>query len=243
MTNFSRSATKDPAAGPLFEVIGGSKTYHRGTETVEALRGVDLSIAAGDFVVLAGPSGSGKSTLLNLMGGLDLPDGGEVHFAGHNLGAASEADRIALRRHQLGFVFQSFNLVPVLSAYENVEYGLWLAGMAHAERRRRVEQSLDAVGLADRMTHRPDHLSGGERQRVALARALVHVPRAVLADEPTASLDSRTGGAIVELLMDLNRRQGTTFVVATHDAAIASRAPRVVRLADGRVVAAEQGGA
>ena len=164
------------------------------------------------------------------------PDSGEVLFDGTALAARGEAERTALRRHQLGFVFQSFNLVPVLSAYENVEYGLWLNGVARSERRRRVEDALRAVGLADRMRHRPDHLSGGERQRVALARALVHQPRAVLADEPTASLDSRTGADILRLLIELNAAHGTTFVFATHDPAIIARAPRVVHLADGRVV-------
>lgn len=234
------TAPAPPASAPLFDVVDLTRTYRRGSETVAALRGVTLAIGAGTFVVLAGPSGSGKSTLLNLMGGLDRPDAGDVRFGGVSLSRASDAERIELRRRQLGFVFQSFNLVPVLSAYENVEYGLWLAGMPRPERRARVERALEVVGLADRMTHRPDHLSGGERQRVAVARALVHEPRAVLADEPTASLDSKTGGAIIALLVELNQIQGTTFVVSTHDPAIADLAPRVVRLADGRVVADER---
>ena len=203
---------------------------------VPALSDVDLAISAGEFVVVAGSSGSGKSTLLHLLAGLDDPDSGQVFFAGTELATCSEAERTALRRDQLGFVFQSFNLVPVLSAYENVEYGLWLNGVAKSERRQRVENALESVGLSDRMRHRPDHLSGGERQRVAVARALVHEPRAVLADEPTASLDSRTGGEILQLLIDLNASRGTTFVFATHDPAIVARAPRVVHLADGRIV-------
>ena len=223
------------SAPPPFEVRGLVKAYRQGEVTVEALSGVDLVISAGEFLVVAGPSGSGKSTLLNLLGGLDRPDGGQVLFAGRDLAAHSEAELTAIRRRQLGFVFQSFNLVPVLSAYENVEYGLWLDGIAKAERRRRVEEALATVGLADRMRHRPDHLSGGERQRVALARALVHEPLVVLADEPTANLDSRTGGAIVQLLTRLNAERGMTFVFATHDPAIIERAPRVVRLADGRI--------
>jgi putative ABC transport system ATP-binding protein len=221
---------------PAFETRRLHKTYRQGSVTVEALSGVDLVIPAGEFLVVAGTSGSGKSTLLHLMGGLDRPDSGEVLFAGTDLASRSEAERTALRRHQLGFVFQSFNLVPVLSAYENVEYGLWLSGVPKTQRRQRVEHALETVGLADRMRHRPDHLSGGERQRVALARALVHQPRAVLADEPTASLDSRTGGDILGLLIELNVAQGTTFVFATHDPAVFARAPRVVHLADGRVV-------
>jgi putative ABC transport system ATP-binding protein len=224
------------SASPPFEVRNLFKTYRQGEITVAALSGVDLAIPAGEFLVVAGPSGSGKSTLLNLLGGLDRPDSGEVSFAGRDLAACSEGERTLIRRRQIGFVFQSFSLVPVLSAYENVEYGLWLDGMAKGERRRRVEEALAAVGLADRMRHRPDHLSGGERQRVALARALVHEPLAVLADEPTASLDSRTGGAIVELLDRLNAVRGMTFVFATHDSAIIERSPRVVQLADGRVV-------
>ncbi len=224
----------------LFVTSHLSRSYVRGDERVDALRDLSCVIDRGEFVVLAGPSGSGKSTLLHLLGGLDRPDAGEVHFDGTSLGTASEADRIALRRRHLGFVFQAFNLVPVLSAYENVEYGLWLAGMPAAERRARVTRALDAVGLGHRLTHRPDHLSGGERQRVAIARALVHEPRAILADEPTASLDSKTGQAIVALLVELNQSQGTTFVVSTHDPAIAGMAPRVIRLADGRIAADER---
>jgi putative ABC transport system ATP-binding protein len=219
-----------------FEVRGLFKTYLQGRVAVEALSGVDLAVRAGEFLVVAGSSGSGKSTLLHLLGGLDRPDRGDVLFAGTDIAALTESERMAIRRHKLGFVFQSFNLVPVLSAYENVEYGLWLAGMAKSERRRRVEDALGSVGLADRMGHRPDHLSGGQRQRVALARALVHDPIAVLADEPTASLDSRTGAEMVKLLLDLNATRRTTFVFATHDPAIIARSPRVVHLADGRVV-------
>jgi putative ABC transport system ATP-binding protein len=203
---------------------------------VHALSEVSLTVPAGQFLVVAGSSGSGKSTLLHLLGGLDRPDRGSVVVAGTDLATLTEAGRTEVRRHQLGFVFQSFNLVPVLSAYENVEYGLWLNGVSKAERRSRVEAVLESVGLADRMRHRPDHLSGGQRQRVALARALVHDPVAVLADEPTASLDSRTGLDMVALLIALNETRGTTFVFATHDPAIIARSPRVVHLADGRVV-------
>jgi putative ABC transport system ATP-binding protein len=219
-----------------FEARSLHKSYAQGRVTVEALAGVDLLVGRGEFLVVAGASGSGKSTLLHLLAGLDRPDSGQVLFAGTDLAAIDEDERSALRRQQLGFVFQAFNLVPVLSAYENVEYGLWLNRVSKAQRRERVEDALRRVGLADRMHHRPDHLSGGERQRVAIARALVHEPQAVLADEPTASLDSRTGGDILQLLIDLNTRHGTTFVFATHDPAIIARAPRVVHLADGRIV-------
>ena len=161
-------------AAPTFEARGLVKTYRQGKIPVGALAGIDLAVPAGEFLVVAGSSGSGKSTLLHLLGGLDRPDRGAVLLAGADLATLNESERSKIRRHKLGFVFQSFNLVPVLSAYENVEYGLWLAGMARKERRQRVEDVLEAVGLADRMRHRPDHLSGGQRQRVALARALVH---------------------------------------------------------------------
>jgi putative ABC transport system ATP-binding protein len=227
---------------PLFQAEGLVKRYHLGEVVIEALRGVDLTVERGELVAVAGPSGSGKSTLLNLLGALDEPDAGRVRFDGADLAAASEAERTLLRRRRLGFVFQSFNLIPVLTALENVEYPLWIDGVARGERRRRAEAALAAVGLGDRTGHRPDLLSGGERQRVALARALVHEPLAVLADEPTANLDSQTGGAIMELLARLNAERGTTFLFATHDPAVIERAPRRVRLRDGRVVADERHG-
>ena len=230
-------------ASPVFQARAVSKVYRQGPVTVEAVSDVDLSIGAGEFVVLAGPSGSGKTTLLNLMGGLDRPDRGSMWFDGRDLGASSEAQRIAMRRDRLGFIFQAFNLVPVLSAYENVEYALWLTGHPRAERKARVLKALADVGLAHRATHRPDHLSGGERQRVALARALVHDPVAILADEPTASLDSKTGADVLALFRELNATRGTTFVVATHDASIVAVAPRVIRLTDGRLAGETRGGA
>ena len=224
------------AEPPLLEARGLRKTYRQGKVVVEALSGVDLAIGARELVVIAGISGSGKSTLLHLLGGLDRPDQGEVLFAGTDLAARTESERTELRRRQIGFVFQAFNLVPVLSAYENVEYGLWLSGVPKAERRQRVAAALEAVGLLERMTHRPDHLSGGERQRVALARALVQEPRVILADEPTASLDSRTAGEMLQLLLELNATRGATFVFATHDSALVAHAPRVLHLVDGRIV-------
>jgi putative ABC transport system ATP-binding protein len=219
----------------LFQARGLRKRYRLGEVTIEALHGVDLEVARGEIVVVAGPSGSGKTSLLNLLGGLDEPDEGRVLFEGAELAALSAAERTRLRRRQIGFVFQSFNLLPVLSAFENVEYPLWIDGVPRAERRRRAEAVLEEVGLADRLRHRPDQLSGGERQRVSLARALVHQPLAVLADEPTASLDSRTAGAMVDLLLRLNAERGTTFLFATHDPAIVARAPRTIRLSDGMV--------
>jgi len=212
------------------------RRYRSGASEVAALAGVDLEIAAGEIAVVAGPSGSGKSTLLHLLGALDAADAGRVLFEGADLGALAERRRTLLRRRRLGFVFQAFHLVPVLGALENVEYPLLLDGVGRAERRRRAAEMLDAVGLTARLDHRPDRLSGGERQRVAIARALVHRPAAVLADEPTGNLDSKTAGAVLDLIADLNRRLGTTFLVATHDPALIARAPRQVVLADVRIV-------
>jgi putative ABC transport system ATP-binding protein len=179
---------------------------------------------------------------LSLLGGLDAPDAGQVLFEGRDLAKASAREKTLVRRRRLGFLFQEFHLVPVLSAFENVEYPLLIDHVPLAERRRRVSAALADVGLADRSGHRPDRLSGGERQRVALARALVHDPVLVLADEPTASLDSVTGGAVIGLLGRLNAERGLSVLVATHDPAIIARAPRVVRLADGRVVDPPLGG-
>ena len=230
-------ATAQP---PLFTAREVAKSYRLGQVRVPALRGADLMVERGEVVALAGPSGSGKSTLLNLLGGLDVPDGGVVLFAGRDLAALSERERTLLRRDQLGFVFQTFNLVPVLTAYENVEYPLWIAGVAAAERRRRAEGALAAVGLAARLRHRPDQLSGGERQRVAVARALVHEPLAVLADEPTGNLDSQTGQQVLDLLLAANAERGTTLVIATHDPAVLARVPRRVLLRDGQVVGDER---
>ncbi len=222
---------------PLLQARDIRKSYRMGAVTIEALRGVDIAIGAGELVAVAGPSGSGKTSLLNLLGCLDEPDGGQVLFLGRDLAALPGGEKTRLRRRQLGFVFQSFNLVPVLSAFENVEYPLWIDGVGRRERRRRAEEALASVGLGDRLRHRPDQLSGGERQRVSLARALVHEPLAVLADEPTANLDSRTAAAILDLLARINVERGTTFVFATHDPAIVARARRTVRLEDGRVAA------
>jgi putative ABC transport system ATP-binding protein len=219
----------------LFEARNLRKRYRLGDVVIEALRGIDVEVAKGEFVVVAGPSGSGKTSLLNLLGCLDEPDEGQVRFAGADLASLSAAEKTRLRRRQLGFVFQSFNLLPVLSAFENVEYPLWIDGIPRADRKWRAEAALAAVGLGDRMRHRPDQLSGGERQRVSLARALVHEPLAILADEPTANLDSRTAASIVDLLAQMNVERGTTFLFATHDPAIVARAPRTIRLVDGMV--------
>ena len=200
-----------------------------------ALRGVDLAIGRGELVTVAGPSGSGKSTLLHLLGGLDEPDAGRVFVDGTDLATLGERERTLLRRRRLGFVFQTFNLVPVLSALENVEYPLLLDGRPAGERRDRAAEALAAVGLAARSGHRPDQLSGGERQRVAIARAVVHAPLALLADEPTGNLDSATAAGILDLLLALRRERGTTIVIATHDPALVARSPRRLVLRDGRI--------
>ncbi|MCM2269616.1 MAG: ABC transporter ATP-binding protein [Thermoanaerobaculia bacterium] len=228
------------AAAPVFRARSLARRYGRGDGAVRALDGVDLELAAGEALFVAGPSGSGKSTLLHLLGALDRADAGSLEIEGRDVARLGERERALLRRGRLGFVFQAFHLVPVLSALENVEYPLWIAGVGRRERHERAAAMLAAVGLAARARHRPDELSGGERQRVAVARALVHRPAAVLADEPTGNLDSANARAVVELLLELNREHGTALVVATHDAELLARAPRRLTLRDGRVVADER---
>ncbi|SFU36655.1 ABC transporter ATP-binding protein [Pseudoduganella namucuonensis] len=211
------------------------RSYGDGANTVAALDGVDLSVRAGEFAALVGPSGSGKTTLLNLIGALDQPDSGEVSVDGENLKTLTPARRSALRLHKLGFVFQSFNLIPVLSALENVEYVLQLQKRPAAERQERAKAMLDAVGLAQHMHRRPDELSGGQQQRVAVARALVGQPLLVLADEPTANLDSDTGEVLLQTMQRLNRELGTTFLFSTHDPMVMRHARRIVRMQDGKI--------
>jgi putative ABC transport system ATP-binding protein len=223
---------------PRAEVIwleGISKGYGTGEARAQALRGVSLAITEGEFVGLTGPSGSGKSTLLNILGLLDQPDTGSYRFDGREIVGLPEDELVLRRRASLGFVFQGFNLVPVLTALENVEYPLLLDGTRAPERKRRVLEVLDQVGLAGLSARLPDALSGGQRQRVAIARALVKRPRLVLADEPTANLDGATAAQVIDLMRSLGHQQRTTFVVATHDARLISRCDRVVALADGVV--------
>jgi putative ABC transport system ATP-binding protein len=212
-----------------------TKRYRQGSVEVDALRGVDLEVHARDFLVLAGPSGSGKTTLLNLIGALDRPSDGELRVDGRDLSRLSAAERAALRRDRVGFVFQAYNLLPVLSALENTELVLLLQGVDAAERRRRAEETLRAVGLGTMMHRRPHELSGGQQQRVAVARAIAAAGALVLADEPTANLDSKTADALLELMVELNRTRGVTFVFSSHDPRVIERARRVVFLEDGRV--------
>jgi len=211
-----------------------TKTYRLGTLTVTALAGVSLTVRTGEFLAVAGPSGSGKTTLLNLIGCLDTPTSGEIAIDGEPVSALSPGRRADLRASKLGFVFQTFNLIPVLTAYENVEYPL-LIHRRGGNVATRVRAALEQVGLGDRATHRPPELSGGQQQRVAIARALVGEPALVLADEPTANLDSHTGHDIIELMRRLNREHGTTFVFSTHDPRIMQAADRVLEISDGRL--------
>lgn len=221
---------------PIVRLQDVDKDYHLGNVVVPALRQVTLAIAPGEFTVIAGPSGSGKTTLLNLIGCVDIATRGQVLVDSRDTGKLAEKDLTRLRLDRLGFIFQSFNLVGVLDAYQNIEFPLLLQKVLNkAQRRERVMDLLTQVGIDQYAHHRPSELSGGQRQRVAIARALVTQPRIVLADEPTANLDSVTGNSILDLMQNLNR-SGTTFLFSTHDAHVVSRAGRVVRLVDGKIV-------
>jgi putative ABC transport system ATP-binding protein len=222
------------APAPILRAERLTRTYRIGGVPVAALRDVDLDLAPADFLVVQGPSGSGKTTLINLLGLLDRPDGGRVILEGRPVGDLGEEARADLRRDRIGFVFQTFSLVPVLTAAENVAWPMALRGLAEAEAMRRSRTLLERVGLASRADVRPDLLSGGERQRVAIARALANEPPLVLADEPTAHLDSEAAETILDLMADLNRERGTAFLVATHDPRVVARARRRLALRDGR---------
>ncbi len=226
----------------ILEAQGVYKTYvTRGVET-PALFGVDLTIGEGEFSALAGPSGSGKTTLLNLFGALDEPTRGEVLLDGDRLSELSSAALSELRLRKLGFVFQAYNLIPVLTARENIEFVMELQGLAKSERRKRADELLEEVGIPEMGDKRPLEMSGGQQQRVAVARAIASRPRIVLADEPTANLDSATAGNLLDLMVHLNTEQGITFLFSTHDPRVIERARRTIRLADGKVVADELGG-
>jgi putative ABC transport system ATP-binding protein len=225
----------------IISVKDVTKVYLLGKTEVQALRRVSLDVGQGEFLSIAGPSGSGKTTLLNLIGCVDTPTSGSVTVGGQDTSRLTERALTDLRLHQIGFIFQSFNLVQVLSVFQNVEFPLLLqGGLTKGERRARVQALLEAVGIGGHARHRPSELSGGQRQRVAVARALVTRPALVLADEPTANLDSQTGQNIIDLMRDMNRRDGTTFVFSTHDPKVMAHASAIVRIADGQVAGREQ---
>jgi putative ABC transport system ATP-binding protein len=229
-----------PGFGPMIELQQISRVFQVGGEEVHALDDVNLTIRAGEYLSLMGPSGSGKSTLLNIVGLLDRPSSGRYVLDGRDTTLLDEHEQAAVRGRKVGFVFQSFHLVPRLSAFENVELPLLLAGVAATQRRERVDAALVAMGLADRANHRPDQLSGGQRQRIAIARATIMRPAVLLADEPTGNLDSTSGAEVIAVLEQLCV-EGLTLVVVTHDADVGQRASRRLRMVDGRIVADTSG--
>lgn len=224
----------------MYELSGVHKYFKKDGQMIRALDGVDLTIARGEFLAIQGPTGQGKSTLLSLLGGLDRPTAGKVVFEGHDLGVLRESELAQLRAEAFGFAFQTFNLIPTLSAQENVETALVPFRMPSKERQERAHRSLEEFGLGDRSTHLPSELSGGEQQRVAIARALVKNPKVLLADEPTGNLDEQTRDEIIGLLEGLWRSRGLTLVVVTHDSTVATRAQRIAVIAGGRVGAGKE---
>jgi putative ABC transport system ATP-binding protein len=224
---------------PAVELEGVSKLYQSGDQVIAAVDGVDLSIARGEFAAIAGPSGSGKTTLLNLIGALDEPNSGVIRVDGTEITGLSRSTRADLRKHKIGFIFQSYNLIRVLTALENAEFVLLLQGVGKRERHERVREVFRQIGLEGLEDRRPDHLSGGQQQRVAVARAIVARPALVLADEPTANLDSTSGAALLDVMQELNRELAVTFVFSTHDPRVMERASRLIQLQDGRIIADE----
>jgi putative ABC transport system ATP-binding protein len=218
------------------QATGVWKLYASGTSTVEAVRGVDVTLKVGEMVAIMGPSGCGKTTLLNVLSGIDVPSAGEVFVDGKPLFGVSDNERTTMRSNYLGFIFQDFNLLPVLSAVENVELPLLLLGVGASEARLRAMQALTDVGLAERSQHRPAELSGGQQQRVAVARAVVHRPAVILCDEPTGNLDSKTSEEVLALLKRINEEHQTTFFIVTHDAGIAELCDRVLQMEDGLII-------
>ena len=225
---------------PAVRCIDVCKTYYQGDEAIKALDLVTIDIADGGFVCLSAPSGGGKTTLLNTIGGLDKPDSGEVYVAGQRIDSLGKGELAELRLNRIGFVFQAFNLMPVLTARENVEFVMQVQGVPAAERRQQSEAILGEVGLEGLGDRRPAEMSGGQQQRVAVARAIVSRPALVLADEPTANLDSKTSDGLMELFVELNETHGTTFVIATHDQRVMAYARRLIRMLDGRIVGDER---
>ncbi len=224
---------------PFVHILDLKRYFQIGSETVRALDGVSLQVGRGEFLGVAGASGSGKSTLLYLLGGLDHPSQGSIWVDGQDLAGLDEDGLAAFRQRMVGFIFQMFNLVPSMTALENVEFPMLFSGVSHAQRRQRASQALEIVGLSDRMKHRPSELSGGQQQRVAIARSLVNDPAIVLADEPTGNLDTRSGADVMEILKQLNR-QGRTLIVVSHDAQIIAQAQRSIHLRDGQIVPPEE---
>ena len=221
----------------VIEARGLYKDYNTDGLAVHALNGINLTIDAGEFTAIAGPSGSGKTTLLNIIGGIDRPVRGDIFVGGNNLNSLNNRELSDLRLYRIGFIFQAYNLIPVLTAIENVEYILLLQGVDKAEREERAVKMLRDVGLDKEMTRRPGDMSGGQQQRVAVARAMVSAPEIILADEPTANLDQKTGSALLDLMKELNRASGTTFLFSTHDSMVMKRADRLINLCDGKIVA------
>jgi putative ABC transport system ATP-binding protein len=232
----------DSGASHVVELQDVTKVYQQGDQRVEALRGLTLKVGSGEFTAVCGPSGSGKTTALNLIGALDTPTSGTVRLEGADLGTLSRQALSQLRRDRIGFVFQAYNLIPILSAYENAEIVMAVQGVAEAERRERVMQLLARVGLEGLEDRRPTELSGGQQQRVAIARAIAARPAVVLADEPTANVDSAAAEALLDMMEALNRDQQVTFLFSTHDPRVMSRARRLVRLVDGRIESDEARG-
>jgi putative ABC transport system ATP-binding protein len=224
----------------VIEIKGLYKDYNTDGLAVHALNGIDLSIKKGEFTAIAGPSGSGKTTLLNVIGGIDRPGRGDVEVAGKNLNRLNSRELSDLRLNSIGFIFQAYNLIPVLTAVENVEYVLLLQGVAKSERLERSESILRAVGLDNEMKRRPAEISGGSSRGFAVARAMVSNPEIILADEPTANLDQATGSALLDLMHRLNKERGTTFLFSTHDSMVMKRAGRLINLRDGRVIAGKK---
>ena len=234
-TSTSSSALAEAPTDRVIRVRGVTKVYRQGRLEVHALRGVDLDVTAGEFTALAGPSGSGKTTLLNLIGVLDYPEEGSISLAGKDVAGLGKGEAADFRLGHVGFIFQAYNLIPVLTAFENAEFTLLLSGATPRERREIVIPLLERVGLTDEMDRKPHELSGGQQQRVAVVRALASHPDIVLADEPTANLDSTASGELLDLMLELNQELGTTFLFSSHDPVVLERARRVVRLLDGRV--------
>jgi putative ABC transport system ATP-binding protein len=224
----------------LIQMQHVTKDYQLGQTTVHALRGITLQIEEGEFVAVWGPSGSGKTTLLNLIGAIDEPTSGYLSFNGLEISKLTDNRKSELRSESIGFVFQNFNLIPVLSALENVMVPTQIQGLSTAEAKRRSMYRLDQMGLADFVAHRPDKLSGGQQQRVAIARALVMEPSLIIADEPTGNLDSDTAKMIIELMRDLNRKEGTTFIFSTHDQRLLDLVDRLIRMEDGQILKEEK---